>query len=100
MLFMNDYDVAMARQMHADKPVIGKAVELLSRFVDLINENSDGWAYWVKGPRAAKKLMELIQSQDMRGRSTPCPAVTEADYKVAIRPMKSFCTRQGFTFPE
>lgn len=100
MLFMNDYDVSMARQMHQGKPVIGEAVELLSRFIDLIDANSDGWAYWPKGPRAAKKLMELIQSQDVRGRSTACPTITAEDLKKAVRPMKAFCTRQGFTYPE
>lgn len=99
MLFMNEHEVAEAWRMHQGKPVVGEATEILCQFVRLINANSDGWPYWSKGPQAAKKLMELIQSQDVRGRSTPVPKLTEADLKAAVRPIKSFCTRHKFPFP-
>jgi hypothetical protein len=101
MLFMNRDEVSDAAQLHAGKPIIGEATALLARFVELIDDNSDGWPYWSKGPKAAKKLMELIQSQDVRGRAwdDPCPKLTEDDLKQAVRPIKAFCTRHKFTFP-
>ncbi len=99
MLFMNEWEVQDAVAMHRGKPIIGEATELLRKFVDLVNENSDGWPYWSAGPKAAKKLMELIQSQDIRGRSVAPPKLTEADLKKAVTPIKSFCTRHNLPFP-
>ncbi len=58
---------------------------------DLIDQNSDGWAYWRKGSQAAAKLMDLIQAPE---------TATDTAYKKALVPIKSFCTRQKFPFPQ
>lgn len=83
MMFMNQWDIEDAVQRHANHDVLGPATRLLARFMETVNENSDGWAHWGAAPRAAKKLMMLIESGDG----------TLRDLKKAITPIKSCCTR-------
>lgn len=91
MLFMNTWEIDERADRFKSHPVLGKATRFLQRFRDLIDRNSDGWAYWPLPVRAAKSLQELIQNPD---------TATEAAYKKAIRPIKAFCTRHKLTFPE
>lgn len=85
MLYMNDYDIFQAQQ-RANTPVLRKAVQFLAAFKEQVDANSDGWAYWHAPVAAAKKLMELIQGK--------VPA-TEANFKAAMTPIKSFYTKRG-----
>ena len=93
MLFMNRDEISLAVGRHASHPVLGPAATFLYQFQEMIDGCSDGWPYWSAGPRAAKNLMELIQSGEGE----------TADLKKAIVPIKTFCTRQnrnGVTLPE
>jgi len=101
MLFMNEMDIEEAVTRYRNHPVLAEATQLLDRFKDVVNANSDGWAYWSAAPRAAKKLIELILSQETRGRAwnDPVPEVTKADLKKATTPIKSLCTRHKLEFP-
>lgn len=96
MLFMNQWEIESAASQYANRPhpVLSKATRFLASFVNQVNSRSDGWAYWAPPVRAAAKLITLIQSGD----------ATEAQYAVALRPIKSFYTRRGYaagmTFPE
>jgi hypothetical protein len=85
MNYMNDYDIMLAQQ-RANTPVLRKAVQFLAAFKEQVNDHSDGWAYWKCPVNAANKLMELIQ-----GKVEP----TEANFKKAMSPIKSFMTRRG-----
>jgi len=91
MFFLNEAEIDMYLERHERHPVLRKATKLLSEFRHLVNNNSDGWAYWGPPVRAAKKLMQLISNR---------AEVTEADLKKAITPIKSFCTRHKFQFPQ
>jgi hypothetical protein len=82
MLFMNDWDIQ--RAVDQGRGLRGEAARILYAHRNVINANSDGWAYWQPPVRAAKKLMELIQS----------PAEpTERGLKAALVPIKSFYSR-------
>jgi hypothetical protein len=87
MIFMNRWDVEEAVKRHNGHEVLGPATKLLNRFMDMVDENSDGWAYWRAAQKAAKRLIELIQSGDG----------TAEDLKKATTPLKSLCTRGGLT---
>jgi hypothetical protein len=95
MLFMNQWDIEEAVQRHARHPILSKATRLLYDLMNLANEVSDGWCYWPKPCRAAKKLQELIQANDPRTKKWDAPEVTEADLKAAIAPIKAFMTREA-----
>ena len=99
MLFMNQWDIEDAvRWAEAeDDPVMIAATRTLRNLMDWTNRNSDGWAYWPKPVRAAKRLQELIQAHHPF-RSQWLDPVTVAEYKVALRPIKAFRTRQGADF--
>lgn len=86
MLYMNDYDIHLAKQRHGAHPVIGKAIAILEALIEQTNAHSDGWAHWKKPCAAARKLQELIQ----RGEGG------EGDLKVALRPIKAFYTKAGY----
>jgi hypothetical protein len=96
---MNDYDIARAQRAFADHPVLGPAIETLGNLVVWTNCHSDGWAYWPKPCRAAKRLMEMIERDGTwefsQGERLDA---TEAEYKAALRPIKAFRTRYGGDF--
>jgi hypothetical protein len=85
MKYMNDYDIALALQRNHNHPVQSRATHFLFQFKEEVDSHSDGWAYWAAPVRAAKKLMELVESND----------ATEEQLKTALSPIKSFYTRQG-----
>jgi hypothetical protein len=99
MMFMNGYEIEDARARWRDHPVLGPATRTLANLRDYADETSDGWAYWPKPCRAAKKLQELIQGEagftrydDEREDATP------AALKQAYAPIKAFRTKQGARF--
>jgi hypothetical protein len=91
MLYMNEYDIRAAMQRYKTpgkaSAVLRKATRFLWRLYNETNEHSDGWAYWPKPCRAARKLMELIQAG-----GNP----SESDYRKALAPIRAFYTRDGY----
>lgn len=85
---MNTWEIDEAAHRFASHPVLGRATKLLADLRDIADQNSDGWCYWPKPCRAAKKLQELIQecSHDQE-------KATEAALKKAVTPIKTFYTR-------
>ena len=90
MLFMNEWDIQEAMRLHARHPVLSKATSLLYALMILADSVSDGWPYWTKPCRAARKLQELIQANHPYTRKRDAPAPTEADLKRAVAPIKAF----------
>jgi hypothetical protein len=97
MLYMNDFDIEQA-QRNANNPnrhyplttnqaVLRKATDFLAAYKEQVDANSDGWAYWKAPVAAAAKLMTMIQNPE---------TATEATYKAAMTPIKSFYTKHGF----
>jgi hypothetical protein len=83
---MNESEVVDAVRRHRDSPIKLRAVLTLTRLMNLVNDNSDGWAHWAPPVRAARRLMEFIQK-------TPAAQATEAELKKAYAPVKAFLTR-------
>jgi len=90
MLFMNTVEIDFAVQRHAHHPVLSKATRYLRDWRDVVDQNSDGWAHWSGGPKAAKSLMTLIQSGD----------ATDAQLRKAIGPIKATATKKNLPAPE
>lgn len=92
MNYMNDFDILRTQQRLTDQrqfanPVMVKAVQFLAAFKEQVDNNSDGWAHWKCPVAAANKLMEIVQGKT---------EATEANFKKAMSPIKSFMTRRGF----
>lgn len=87
-------------QRHA--PEYFPYVKYLSDWRDIINRNSDGWAYWRGGTRPAGKLMELTSQlmNSIRGYGgirTERPGIKE--FQKALTPIKSAATRHKLPAP-
>lgn len=91
MIFMNEWEVDTAARKFIDHPVLGPATGTLTNLVAWTNENSDGWAYWLKPIRAAAKLQALIMSSTYR--TDPVIEPTAENLADALRPIKAFRTR-------
>jgi len=89
MMFMNrsDIDDAVTRARH---PVTQRAARLLAAWRDVVDANSDGWAHWPGGPRAARQLMEFVQRGDTNERALA----------KAMGPIHRLCTKHSLTRPE
>lgn len=98
MLYMNDYDLdrARARFTRSSTPNRLALVMVVDNLREWTNENSDGWAYWPKPCRAAKKAMEHIQGGTWDHEEyQETQDITDAEMHAAVRPIKAFLARQG-----
>lgn len=97
MTWMNEYDIDYVATIFndVDTPNLYSAAVALEQLATWANENSDGWAYWPKPSRAAKRLQEVLQAGQAayrRGAEQDC---TPAELRAALTPVKAFLTRQG-----
>lgn len=102
-MFMNEYDIEESLRFTAynELPNLRKGAEVLSNLKDWTNSHSDGWPYWPKPARAASRLMEALQEatrSHYRGREVK--DLTDAELTAALRPIKSFLTRQDVKHTE
>lgn len=101
MKYWNDYDVEVQARRVEGCPVRMTGVLIMARLMNWTNANSDGWAYWPKPVRSAKRLMELIETgENFPTYHTPLEDVTEAELRKAVTPIKSFLTRHGVDHDE
>lgn len=100
MRFMNEWEIEDRARQYSAHPILGPATRTLRNLRDAADDNSDGWAYWLKPARSARLLMDLIERDgtskyrfDDRRED-----VTEREYRMALRPIKAFRTRSGIAF--
>lgn len=104
MMFMNEMDIEDAQRRYRNHPVLGPASQTLHNLMECANRNSDGWAYWPKPCRAAKKLQELIEGYSHLGGVREAhfdrdrEDATPAKLKAAYSPIKAFRTKSGLSF--
>jgi len=90
-MFLNKFEVDHYRYTFTDRqPNLQRGALVLSRLMWWADANSDGWAYWPKPARSAKKLQTLLYGKDAYS-----PDVTDAELKAALSPVKAFLTRHG-----
>lgn len=104
---LNEWDVENGvhdAAIHSNRmPVYQEAAVRLERFVNWVNQNSDGWPYWRPANRAAVKLQEVVNEQLQARYRTSSTARDDSDpaaLKRALTPIKSFLTGQGADWRE
>jgi len=93
MMVLNEWEVEeMERRYYGSdiEPNMARATRALARFVTWTNDHSDGWPYWPKPSRAARRLMEDIYRAHM-----DCRDLTPREVTMGLRSVKAFLTRQG-----
>ena len=98
MKYMNEFDIHMAKRqfMCGYTPYRAALVFTVIELRDWTDLNSDGWAYWRKPLQAAQRAISHIESgtyeEDIRRARED---ISLEEFKAAIRPIKSFLTRQN-----
>jgi hypothetical protein len=95
-MYMNEYDLDFAVERFSNCALRRYRVALVvQRLADWTDRNSDGWAYWPKPARAARRAMEQIQStthaENVRQEEGD---LTEEGMTAVLRPIRAFMTRQ------
>ena len=97
MKYMNEVDIHMAKRRftRGHTPYRAALVFTVTELRDWADLNSDGWAYWRKPVQAAQRAISHIASttneeNDRRVRED----ISLEEFKAAIRPIKSFLTRE------
>jgi hypothetical protein len=93
-MWMNQAEIEWAAKQQHDCPNVRKGVRLLYRFMQSVNEQSDGWAYWPAPGKAADKLMELLKTAGNLNYGTR-GTITAAQLKAAVTPIRSMVTYQS-----
>lgn len=100
-MWMNEYDVQNAlRMIEMRRPEYKPYADYLAQWIEIVNDNSDGWPYWKAAGQSAKKLMDLLQivvGSIRRGTSEGLP--DEQEFKRALAPIKSLATRKNLPAP-
>ena len=92
MRFIDASTIDQAASLIPDTTPLGRAVQFLKAYKDQVNAHSDGWPYWAPPVQAASQLIELVDKQI---HWTRVPPMTDAQFKKALTPIKSFMTRRG-----
>ncbi|WP_327210954.1 hypothetical protein [Rhizobium leguminosarum] len=62
-MWMNEGEIEqMLEFTRYEAPEFAPYARYLSDWMDVVNDNSDGWAYWKAGSGAAGKLMDALQA--------------------------------------
>ena len=100
-MFYNEFEISQAVRKHDAnvRPNLAILAHTLDALMTWTNSNSDGWAYWPKPMRAAKRAAEHLDEFDRRtwansGLDADAD-ISDADLKAALTPIKAFLTRQG-----
>jgi hypothetical protein len=106
-MWMNEHEVEEAVDLfdsaRSATPNLAAGASVLDALVAWTNDGrSDGWPYWRAPARAAKALMELLGAHTYaarfgyyQGTAKTLEDVSAADLNRALRPVKSFLTKQG-----
>ena len=89
---MNQSDIEYAVSRNHACPNVRKGVKLLHRFMQAVNAQSDGWAYWSPPSKSAEKLMTLLKTAGNLWYDTS-GTITAKQLKDAITPIRSMVTR-------
>lgn len=91
MTWLNNDSISMSIERHRNHPVLSCATVFLQQFVEMVDQHSDGWAYWPKPARAATRLMNMINHPE---------TASENELKLSVRTVRMFCTRFNLLCPK
>ena len=90
---MGQHEIEQSAAAKHKCPNVQKGLKLLLALVHAVNSQSDGWAYWAAPSNSCLRLITLLKST---GRLTMGSqlAITDADLKKAVAPIRSMVTHQ------
>jgi hypothetical protein len=97
-MFLNEYDLESIRHdvEPFERPNLAHAAVTVLVLAGWTNRNSDGWAYWPKPGRAAKRLAEHLYHEYLgRYDQRTGEDISDAELAAGNRTVKAFLTRLG-----
>lgn len=91
---MNQFDIELLAQNQHQCPNVQKAVGLLYRLLQYVNDNSDGWAYWSPPSKASQPLQQLLKDRCGNLLYHTSGTITADELKKAVAPIKRMATHQ------
>ena len=96
-MWMNQHEVEYALNRCQNAPNLPahvlKAARFLNDFCHLINDISDGWAYWSYGTKCSDSLQELVNEAQWPINQYPSTASTNTECVKACNKVKNFLKR-------
>lgn len=102
---MNEAEIQEYASWVRDRPPSNKVRRLilgLEAFVQVVNQNSDGWPYWSLASKSATKLTDWLLENRVAIRADR-KGVMNVDQKLFvsfIRPIKTLCKKRELPFPQ
>lgn len=95
-LFFNEYEIQEMAHRAQTNPELAPFGKIALRYVEIVNSNSDGWAYWKAASKSAARFLQSLHKLTMPhhyryNESMP----TTADLRKALSPMKALLTKRG-----
>lgn len=90
-----------AAELLKHTPLYGPAAFYLLDYMNLVNENSDGWAYWKAGSQAAEPLQKIVSEgvhlvRPWGAYAGTKPTATEADVRLAVNRIHRFISSNKY----
>jgi len=93
-MWMNESEIDDAVRRMATAPLrLARAAEYLQCFKDIINEISDGWAYWSYGTKCSDGLQAIVREGQYPANQYAHSAASQADVDKACRKIAAFLRR-------
>ena len=91
-MWMNRMEIEEAEMLLGNDPLMGGAAKFLVSYMELIDNNSDGWPYWRKGTKCADTLSQILHDAigAKRGFTNKYVAPTKKDIANAVGKIKKF----------
>ena len=88
---MNQWEIEDACNHCRGHVTLGPASEYLLAFCELINNISDGWAYWSYGTKCSEDLQKIVNEGKWSASQMPGPKLK--DVQDACRKIQTFLKR-------
>lgn len=92
-MWMNQHEIEFAAQQNHACPNVRKGLKLLTRLVESVNSQSDGWPYWSAPAKSCEQLFELLKKTGNLNYGTH-GTITDAELRKAITPIRRMVTFQ------
>ena len=90
---MNQGEIEYAPILIGDHAVLKPAALYLKSFMELINEISDGWAYWSYGTRCSADLQSIVHLGTIPCNRYAGTCVTQREVTKACKKIQAFLKR-------
>lgn len=98
MSLFNQYDIQQIARNASSNPDLAPFSAIALAYLDIVNSNSDGWAYWKPARKSASRFLSILDKLSnprYTHQYDRNPKPTTSDLRKALAPMKSLLTKRN-----